>query len=1547
MKGKKILALFMSSAMLLSSVPITIASAEETTQTGFSYVQTYADGDIQFKPEGYTILDDGKFIDYPRDGLQAWADSSQPGDGSKPANMIDGNSQTKWEAPWNGTGDTVVTIELPSPAYVYGFVYTTRQDNNLSGIMTNYTVQGSVDGNHQIIKTGTFDKELGTYYVYFDEPVYIKYLQILSDARAIAELIPAYIPATEDFITKALDQAQIITDTIPTGMDNGTWTPDTKGAFDELLAGFKATPIPESEGEKAAMAYKIFTAVNDLLDSQLIFTADLNSKLKICKAASENVLIDQNGERPLTWQQADVDEFRGVIKAVEDSGINEPQVAQKGSVNEAIKNLDEAYEKFLRKQVPPVVNFAGNYSEGKPEDVVDGYYGTRFVVSSSDNVISPDDDTHYIELDYQQGLKFNSVSITSWFSTSQAPTTFKVQYLDENGEWHYTDGGKSYTLQFKDSSNADETQTLTFDETVQGSALRIHVDGGNLSWGKYVIGEIEVGYDFMDVDPDAVTITLNAEDITLEENESFQLEATILPVYVTNKNVTWESDNENITVDETGLVKAGYLADGQPQTGTITATTEFGQKTAVCNITVNPKTIEEEDKADTNKRIEILEKLYTAENTEDYSQGAIGEAKAVTEKAKEDIAKADTLGAISVINENIKAAQKKFEDSNITALRTVKELIDRITGENSSENFILEMIPADPETGMDVYEVDWNAEENKPVLRGNNAVAMATSYNYYLKYFAYLDFPYTGDYDLHLPQELPVVDEKIQIVFPYEYRHYFNGCEYKYTTVNYSVEEWQRRLDWMAMNGFNMFLLYDFNSGEIWHRANQLLGVDVKLSQQAEKEAELAKKVVKMAFDLGLEPEIRPFKGSIQFIFENNYDDYYGPTYKPDFVADLPGTIYDGMYIYTGARWMNQPQGVYISPTTANPDDPKKAEMEEKFYTIAEQYYASLQKVLDYDKYGRTPKFGYVDLVGEQGFVVQHAAFPKEVILPALESCLLEVNPDAIWIQTSWRIQSWTSELYTPGHLMVIDLEAEHSPKWQNTDEFGGTPWLWSMLHNFGGNTGISGGLDTVATAPLNAKKNSNFMSGVSISPEGGDTNPALYGLMAEMTWRSESPDVDQWLEDYAKRRYGVENYEAAKTELDASWDTIHNTAYKEFVYQGPFQTLVTARPQIEGAIARIWGTNNKPYKTQDFFPAWENMLKAAQKMENPTPQFMYDLVDITRQVLADVSGEYYSLITQAYKANDREKVLLYADRMIQLCQDMDDILATNKMFMLETRLEGAKQRGVTQEEKDYAEKIERTFLTIWLEDQPGDNGLEDYCNHHLSGLMTDYYKVRWQLYKEALIEAMDNGYTVDQFKSIQQPKLNQKINEYVVPWTNDHTPYPTEPVGNSVEVSHELIIKYADIFKEVYNYDVDPSLLDKEADKSELIARYNELKDTENVYSVNSYKTFAAALDNAKSVIDNTEATVEDVNNALAQLNSAFENLTYIKGDVNHDGKLSINDATIIQIHLVGKLGEFDFDTETADADNSGDVSINDATIIQQTIVKIFNVDDDGNIVQ
>ena len=129
---------------------------------------------------------------------------------------------------------------------------------------------------------------------------------------------------------------------------------------------------------------------------------------------------------------------------------------------------------------------------------------------------------------------------------------------------------------------------------------------------------------------------------------------------------------------------------------------------------------------------------------------------------------------------------------------------------------------------------------------------------------------------------------------------------------------------------------------------------------------------------------------------------------------------------------------------------------------------------------------------------------------------------------------------------------------------------------------------------------------------------------------------------------------------------------------------------------------------------------------------------------------------------------------------------------------------------------------------------------------------------------------------------------------------------------------------------------------KDELVARYEELKDTENVYSVNSYKAFVDALDNAKSVIDNTDATQDDVNNALAQLNSAFENLTYITGYVNHDGKLTISDAAMIQIYIIKGIDEIDI--ETADVDNSGKVDIDDATSVQKVVVGIYELDGDGN---
>ena len=965
------------------------------------------------------------------------------------------------------------------------------------------------------------------------------------------------------------------------------------------------------------------------------------------------------------------------------------------------------------------------------------------------------------------------------------------------------------------NTSTSETQKVVFDESLKGTALRIYIMDATAS---YVVDELTVG---TAVSVEDVQIILDKDELTLAEGETRKLTATVLPEYVSNKNVVFSSSNEAVlTVDSEGTLTVQGLPEGsEKETVIVTATTEYGNKTAQCVVTVIPKTADEEDKQDTKTRLEIARKLAEAADSADYKDGAVSAFSARLDDVETRLEGEVTVGELADLDAEIRNARTEFEEASLIPIRETKNLIDRITGEGSSEKFIVEMIPADEETGSDVYEVDWDADAGKPVLRGNDGVSLATAYNYYLKYFAYLDFPYVGEYDLELPEDMPEVTEPVRIVFPYQYRHYFNeNCEYKYTTDLYGEEEWQHRIDWMAMNGFNMFLM-DLGEHAIWYNAKDELGLNDAAINELQhysngteqyegkyeisidailKEGALAKKVVEMAFKAGMEPEVRPFVGQVPFMFPDQHDQYY-ESGEAKMTITLEGSVFDGMFLYSAAKWINLPQGVYISPEVASEDADKAEEMKEKYIQISDIYYESLMEVLGYNDWGRTPEYVYKDMVGEQGFVVQHEAFPQKVI-GEMNDQLMKLNPDALWLQTSWRYQSWLPQYYDEGNLMFVDLSAENRPKWNTNNEFGGTPWLWSMLFNFGGNSGIEGDLKGLAADVLSAKESSNYMKGVSISPEGGDTNPALYAMMAEMTWRSEAPDMDQWVTDYIKRRYGAENYEKAKEELESMWEILCSTVYKDFVnYDGPAQTLINAYPKLSGAISRTYGSNAKLYETQELIPVWEMMLKAAAKMDTLTPQFEYDLVDVTRQILADISGEVYSCIKPAFDSGDKETAMKYAEQMIEMCRDMDEILATNVSFLVGTRHEGARNRGATDSDKAFYEQVERTFETYWVLDDTSQTSLTDYCNRHLSGLMTDYYGMRWEVFAKYLEQALDEGMDAAEFNSVMAPKIKAEIAEKEEAWSKEQTIYPTEAKGDPVEVSTALLEKYRSLIEELY----------------------------------------------------------------------------------------------------------------------------------------------------
>lgn len=109
---------------------------------------------------------------------------------------------------------------------------------------------------------------------------------------------------------------------------------------------------------------------------------------------------------------------------------------------------------------------------------------------------------------------------------------------------------------------------------------------------------------------------------------------------------------------------------------------------------------------------------------------------------------------------------------------------------------------------------------------------------------------------------------------------------------------------------------------------------------------------------------------------------------------------------------------------------------------------------------------------------------------------------------------------------LILDLDATENPHWSNTTnwngkEFGGTSWVFCMLDNYGGRTGMHGELEYLATQITKANQESDHMKGIGITPEGTLLNPVNYDLFWEMVWETEPKDTKAWLKDYITRRYG------------------------------------------------------------------------------------------------------------------------------------------------------------------------------------------------------------------------------------------------------------------------------------------------------------------------------------------------------------------------------------------------------------------------------------------
>ncbi|AHM59799.1 alpha-N-acetylglucosaminidase [Flammeovirgaceae bacterium 311] len=707
--------------------------------------------------------------------------------------------------------------------------------------------------------------------------------------------------------------------------------------------------------------------------------------------------------------------------------------------------------------------------------------------------------------------------------------------------------------------------------------------------------------------------------------------------------------------------------------------------------------------------------------------------------------------------------------------KAVDALIRRVVPEHA-DNFVVEFIPEEGE--KDVYEIE--SREGKIILRGNNGVSVASALNHYLKYYTNSSITWNGS-NLNIPNPMPEVPEKVRKTSPYKYRYYLNYCTFNYTMSWWDWERWQWEIDWMALNGINMPLavtgqnsihrrvyksmgltdkdLETFFSGPAyfsWFWMGNLdgWGGPLPISWMESHEA-LQKQILERERGLGMTPILPAFTGHVPPAFKDKFPN-----------ASLKKTNWDGMF-----------PDVYL----LDPDDPMFVEIGKKF--IEEEIRT----------YG-TDHFYTSDTFNENEPPSSDSTFLSNVGQKVYQS-MAAADPEATWIMQGWLFH-FSRDFWQPGQtramlgavpddkMIILDLWSEKNPMWQKTNAYYGKPWIWNMLHNFGGNVNMYGLMDRVATAPAQALHHPDRgkMVGIGLTPEAIEHNPVMYDLMMENAWREEPIELDTWLKQYAHRRYGKKHEQAEK-----AWQILRHTVYADSVTNGGPESIVAGRPTFSRNTGGV--TTKFTYEPLELVTAWDHLMAASADLQN-SEGYQFDLVDLTRQVMANYATNIQQQFARDYEHKDLRAFRKHSAEFITLIDDMDRLVATQEDLLLGRWLNAAKSWATNEAEKQLYEKNARNLITLW-----GDKNskLSEYANRQWSGLLTGYYKKRWQQYFEYVESQLERGQEID------QKAFDKKIKEWEWEWVNSNETYPDQPQGEAVEVASEMYRKYHELIKSRY----------------------------------------------------------------------------------------------------------------------------------------------------
>ncbi|MEE3446668.1 MAG: alpha-N-acetylglucosaminidase C-terminal domain-containing protein, partial [Prevotella sp.] len=399
------------------------------------------------------------------------------------------------------------------------------------------------------------------------------------------------------------------------------------------------------------------------------------------------------------------------------------------------------------------------------------------------------------------------------------------------------------------------------------------------------------------------------------------------------------------------------------------------------------------------------------------------------------------------------------------------------------------------------------------------------------------------------------------------------------------------------------------------------------------------------------------------------------------------------------------------------------------------------------------------------------------------------------------------------GDLLVLDLFSECRPMfgipsiWKREEGYKQHQWLFCLLENFGANVGLHGRMDQLldnfySTDYSLFTNHYSLRKGIGFTMEGSENNPVMFELMSELPWRPEKFKKEDWIRSYVKARYGVED-----PNIERAWLILVRSIYNCPAgnnQQGPHESIFCGRPTLNNFQASSWSKMKNYYDPANTREAAKLMNSVAEKYRGNN-NFEYDLVDITRQALADQARLQYQRAIADYKAFARDEFESDYRRFLSMLLAQDKLLGTRSEFRLGHWTQDAINAGVTPEEKRLYEWNARVQITTWGNRYCADTGgLRDYAHKEWQGLLKDFYYVRWEAYFKALSaqmkaqtgpqpELLGGGPNATKTAAeLFQMALPQevKLDYYAIeePWTLRQNPYTAAPEGSPVDVAREVM---------------------------------------------------------------------------------------------------------------------------------------------------------------